>query len=55
MRSARFDEWHERSRVDIGLPATDRLQGTLAEVLSSHGAFHDHQVLVCGSPAMTER
>lgn len=47
------DEWHERSRVDIGLPATEMLHGTLADVLASHGAFVDHQILVCGSPAMT--
>jgi len=47
------DEWHERSRVDIGLPKAEMLHGQLAEVLASHGAFVGHQVLVCGSPAMT--
>jgi NAD(P)H-flavin reductase len=47
------DEWFERRRVDIGLPASDMLHGTVAEVLASHGAFLRHQVLVCGSPAMT--
>ena len=29
------------------------LQGTLGDVVSAHGAFADHQVFVCGSPAMT--
>lgn len=48
------DEWHERSRVNIGLPVTDMLHGTLPEVLAAHGAFVRHQVLVCGSPAMTQ-
>jgi len=47
------DEWHELSRVDIGLPVTDMLHGRLADVLASHGPFVGHQVLVCGSPAMT--
>ncbi|MEU7630330.1 FAD-binding oxidoreductase [Nocardia sp. NPDC049220] len=47
------DEWYERSRVDIGFQPDDLLYGTLADVLGSHGAFRNHQVLVCGSPAMT--
>ncbi|ONM49638.1 FAD-binding oxidoreductase [Nocardia donostiensis] len=46
------DEWYERSRVDIGFVPDDYLNGTLAEVIGSHGAFDQHQVLVCGSPAM---
>ncbi|MFC9896974.1 FAD-binding oxidoreductase [Nocardia sp. NPDC127579] len=46
------DEWYERSRVDIGFAPEDLFQGTLAEVIGSHGAFAAHQVLVCGSPAM---
>ncbi|MGQ4597129.1 FAD-binding oxidoreductase [Nocardia sp. R6R-6] len=46
------DEWYEQSRVDIGFAPDDLLQGTLADVVSSHGAFLEHQVLVCGSPAM---
>ncbi|WP_227997479.1 FAD-binding oxidoreductase [Nocardia australiensis] len=49
----RIDEWYEQSRVDIGFPVDDMLQGTLADVIGSHGAFDNHQVLVCGSPAMT--
>lgn len=47
------DEWFEQRRVDIGLPASETLQGTLADVLAAHGAFLRHQLLVCGSPAMT--
>lgn len=47
------DEWYERSRVDIGFDPDDLLQGTLPEVVGSYGAFDRHQVLVCGSPAMT--
>jgi NAD(P)H-flavin reductase len=47
------DDWYEQSRVDIGFPDDDLLHGTLAEVVGSHGAFTNHQVLVCGSPAMT--
>ncbi|MFX0574090.1 FAD-binding oxidoreductase [Nocardia nepalensis] len=46
------DEWYEHSRVDIGFPLDDMLFGTLAEVVGSHGAFDNHQVLVCGSPNM---
>ncbi|NEW39728.1 oxidoreductase [Nocardia cyriacigeorgica] len=51
--SDRPDEWHERSRVDIGFAPDELLYGTLADVIGSHGAFDRHQVLVCGSPAMT--
>ncbi|MGN2635429.1 FAD-binding oxidoreductase [Nocardia takedensis] len=47
------DEWFEHSRVDIGFAPDDLLQGTLADVVGSHGAFAQHQVLVCGSPGMT--
>ncbi|MBF6214956.1 oxidoreductase [Nocardia puris] len=46
------DEWFEHSRVDVGFPADELLEGTLAEVVGAHGAFAEHQVLVCGSPAM---
>ncbi|WP_454196452.1 FAD-binding oxidoreductase [Nocardia sp. Marseille-Q1738] len=48
------DEWYEQSRVDIGFPPDDLLYGTLADVVGSHGAFLNHQVLVCGSPAMVQ-
>lgn len=48
------DEWYEQSRVDIGFAPDDLLYGTLADVLGSHGAFVEHQVLVCGSPAMVQ-
>lgn len=49
------DEWYEhtRAQVDVDFPADDLLEGTLADVVGSHGAFDHHQVLVCGSPAMT--
>ncbi|QIS16370.1 FAD-binding oxidoreductase [Nocardia arthritidis] len=47
------DEWYEQARVDIGFQEDDLLVGTLADVVASHGAFDDHQVFVCGSPAMT--
>ncbi|SDD53504.1 FAD-binding oxidoreductase [Rhodococcus tukisamuensis] len=46
------DEWHERTRVDIGFDEDDLIQGTLAEVVSSYGGYTSHQVLICGSPAM---
>jgi len=49
------DEWYDRIVAHVG-PVTfhedDLLEGTLAEVVAAHGAFVDHQVLVCGSPAM---
>ncbi|MFR9750574.1 FAD-binding oxidoreductase [Nocardia sp. 004] len=48
------DEWYEQSRVDIGFPPDDLLQGTLADVVAAHGAFRNHQILVCGSPAMVQ-
>lgn len=47
------DDWYEQSRVDVGFTPDDYLHGTLAEVVGSHGAFDEHQVLVCGSPTMT--
>ncbi|GGL27341.1 FAD-binding oxidoreductase [Nocardia jinanensis] len=47
------DKWYESHRVDIGFDEDDLLQGTLAEVVGSYGSFNRHQVLVCGSPAMT--
>lgn len=47
------DQWHERHRVDIGFDEDDLIQGTLADVVGSYGSFDHHQVLVCGSPAMT--
>ena len=47
------DEWYERTRVDVGFTPDDLLEGTLADVVGAHGKLSDHQVLVCGSPAMT--
>lgn len=46
------DKWFEETRVDIGFTAEETLHGTLAEVAAAHGPFDQHQVLVCGSPAM---
>ncbi|MFC4604930.1 FAD-binding oxidoreductase [Rhodococcus kronopolitis] len=46
------DEWHERTKVDIGFGEDDLIQGTLADVVSSYGGYTNHQVLISGSPAM---
>ncbi|MFF0817820.1 FAD-binding oxidoreductase [Rhodococcus sp. NPDC003318] len=46
------DEWYERVRGAEGFGEDHWLQGTLAEVASSYGAYTDHQVLVVGSPPM---
>ncbi|MFE3291931.1 FAD-binding oxidoreductase [Rhodococcus sp. NPDC059234] len=48
----RADEWHERTRVDVGFGDDFLIQGTLADVVTSYGAYKNHQVLVVGSPAM---
>ena len=46
------DEWYEQLRVDVGFGDEDLVQGTLADVVTSYGAFVEQQVLVCGSAAM---
>ena len=46
------DEWYERTRVDVGFTEDDLIEGTLPDVVTSYGAFTEHQVLVCGSAAM---
>lgn len=46
------DGWAERLGVDIGFGEDHLVEGTLADVVSSYGAFTEHQVLVCGSAAM---
>ncbi|WP_137874563.1 FAD-binding oxidoreductase [Rhodococcus sp. Q] len=46
------DQWYDRVRGAVGYGADHYIQGTLAEVVSSYGAYIDHQVLVVGSPAM---
>ncbi|MGO4203766.1 FAD-binding oxidoreductase [Rhodococcus sp. TAF43] len=52
------DDWYERIRDHVGDSALagfgddHLLEGTLGDVVAAHGAFVDHQVLVCGSPAM---
>lgn len=46
------DEFYERVRADVGFEDDDLVEGSLADVVTSYGAFADHQVLVCGSAAM---
>lgn len=49
------DEWYRRIVAEVGpvnFHEDDLLEGTLADVVADHGAFVDHQVLVCGSPGM---
>lgn len=51
------DDWYERIRQNlgsdsIGFREDDLIEGNLADVVSSYGAFVDNQVLVCGSAAM---
>ena len=49
------DEWYERIVAEVGpidFHEDDLLEGTLADVVAEHGAFVDHQVLLCGSPGM---
>ncbi|AII05557.1 MULTISPECIES: FAD-binding oxidoreductase [Rhodococcus] len=46
------DEWYERTRVDVGFTEDDLIEGSLPDVVTSYGAFTEHQVLVCGSAAM---
>ncbi|EME19948.1 oxidoreductase [Rhodococcus triatomae BKS 15-14] len=46
------DEWYERVRGAPAYGDDHFIQGTLAEVVSSYGAYVDHQVLVVGSPGM---
>lgn len=51
------DEWYDRIVAHVGpidFHEDDLLEGTLAEVVPEHGAFVDHQVLVCGSPGMVQ-
>ncbi|AKE91273.1 FAD-binding oxidoreductase [Rhodococcus aetherivorans] len=49
------DEWYDRIVAHVGDPGfhpDELLEGSLDEVVTSYGAFGDHQVLVCGSAAM---
>jgi NAD(P)H-flavin reductase len=48
------DEWYESCRVDIGFEVDEMLEGTLADVVGDMGPLIMHQVLVCGSPMMTQ-
>lgn len=47
------DDWYENCRVDVGFETDEMLEGTLADVVGDMGPLVHHQVLVCGSPAMT--
>ena len=46
------DGWFDRLNVDIGFGDDHLIEGTLADVVASYGAFTEHQVLVCGSASM---
>src|SRR3546814_18726381 len=46
------DGWFDRLNVDIGFGDDHLIDGTLADVVASSGAFTEPQVLVCGSAAM---
>ena len=49
------DPWYNRIVAqlgDIGADPDDLIEGSLDEVVTSYGAFGDHQVLLCGSAAM---
>ena len=46
------DEWYERTRVDAGVHRGRPHRGHAARRRDVHGAFTEHQVLVCGSAAM---
>ncbi|WP_083904244.1 FAD-binding oxidoreductase [Nocardia cerradoensis] len=48
------DQWYESCRVDVGFDADEMLEGTLADVVGDMGPLLHHQVLVCGSPGMTQ-
>lgn len=51
------DPWFERIVEHLGehgVDPDDLLEGSLAEITTSYGAFGNHQVLVCGSPAMVD-
>ncbi|AHH22026.1 putative oxidoreductase [Nocardia nova SH22a] len=48
------DQWYESCRVDIGFEADEMMEGTLADVIGDMGPLLHHQVLVCGSPGMTQ-
>ncbi|MEV5648286.1 FAD-binding oxidoreductase [Nocardia sp. NPDC052254] len=48
------DQWYESCRVDIGFQAEEMMEGTLADVIGDMGPLLHHQVLICGSPGMTQ-
>ncbi len=48
--------WYNRIAAQLGDidadPPDDLIEGSLGDVVTSYGAFGDHQVLLCGSAAM---
>lgn len=49
------DPWYERvapKMGELGPDPDELLEGSLDEIVTSYGAFGDHQVLVCGSGPM---
>ncbi|NLG54226.1 MAG: oxidoreductase [Rhodococcus sp.] len=46
------DPWFDQLGVDVGFGDADLVEGNLADVVTSYGAFIEQQVLVCGSAAM---
>lgn len=46
------DPWFDQLNIDIGFDGADLVEGSLNDVVTSYGAFLDHQVLVCGPAAM---
>jgi len=49
------DPWYDRIAAhigEVGVDPDDLLEGSLDDVVTSYGAFGDHQVLVCGPGAM---
>ncbi len=45
---------HSLAGRAIGADPDDLLEGSLDEIVTSYGAFGDHQVLVCGPGAMVQ-
>jgi NAD(P)H-flavin reductase len=49
------DKWYEAIIAKVGqvnFHEDDLLEGTLADVVSDHGPFTEHRILICGSPMM---
>lgn len=48
------DPWYESHRVNVGFDYNDMVEGTLVDIVDDLGPLLQHQVLVCGSPGMTQ-